>query len=150
MNDHFKKLLAAMDDKLWLRMLVCFLPGLVLGKLAGQFPGAILGGLGTVALIAGVAIFLMWPRLRKIGVEEADAEVGDEMVEPVAAPAPLAEPRPSLETSQLMKQLLEMFGGAGGQMIGAIETELLVNPELSYAGAVELAYRRKQLQTTKT
>lgn len=149
MNEHSAKLLTAMDEKLWLRMLVCFMPGLVLGKLAGQFPNAVLGIVGTMALVAGIAVFTTWKRLRRIGVEEADeAESDDADVVEVAA-TQAVEPRPGTETAKLMSELLDLFSGSGAAMLDAIQTELLVSPKLSYAEAVELALRRRRLQAVK-
>ena len=139
-----------MDEKIWLRMLVCFLPGLVLGKLAGLFPNAVLGALGTLALIVGVALFTMWSRLRKLGVNDEDEqEEGDDQVDLQAPVASVAEPRSSEETATLMTELLELFAGSGVAMIDAIHSELLVSPNLTYAEAIELAHRRKRLQVGK-
>lgn len=149
MNEHLQKNLAAMDEKIWLRMLVCFLPGLVLGKLAGIFPSAALGILGTLALIVGVAVFTMWSRLRKLGVDVEDEEEGDDQVDLQAQVASVVEPRPSEETAKLVTELLELFAGSGVAMIDAIHSELLVSPKLTYAEAIELAHRRKRLQVGK-
>lgn len=154
MNDKAQKLIAAMDEKLWLRMLVLLLPGLVLGKLAGQFPGAILGVAGTVSLVVGMAAFLLWPRLRSLLLgraeigEEADDDVlleGQQGTEPAGV-----EPLAGKETAKLMAELLELFGGSGAQMIDAIQMELDVNSRLSYAEAVEMAHRRKQIQSARS
>lgn len=148
MNDKFQKLLVQMDEKLWLRMLVCFLPGLVVGKLAGQYPGAVLGVTGTLLLVIGVAIFTMWARLRKLGVDEEDeiVEGDDDVAAKPADQVAAAESRSSADTAKAMGELLKLFGGNGELMVNAIETESLVNPALSYGEAVELALRRKRLQ----
>lgn len=141
-------MLVQMDEKLWLRMLVCFLPGLVVGKLAGQFPGAVLGVTGTLLLVIGVAIFTMWGRLRKLGVLEED-EVVEADTDAVATQVPQAAAvgsRSSADTAKAMGELLKLFGGNGELMVNAIETESLVNPSLTYDEAVELALRRKRLQ----
>lgn len=149
MNEHFQKMLTTMDEKLWVRTLVCFLPGIILGKLAGQFPGAVLGVIGNATLILGVAAFTMWSRLRKIGVEDVDEDEGDDLVNAEAVAPYAAEVRSSAETAKLMSELLELFGGSGAAMVDAIHTELLVNPGLSYAQAVGLAHRRKRLHAGK-
>jgi hypothetical protein len=149
MNENFQKLLAQMDEKLWLRMLMCFLPGLVVGKLAGQFPGAILGVTGALLLVIGVAIFTMWARLRKLGSDEDDVVVehdGDVVGTKPGAQVAAAESRSSADTAKAMSELLQLFGGNGELMVKAIETESLVNPALTYGEAVELALRRKRLQ----
>jgi hypothetical protein len=149
MNENFQKLLAQMDEKLWLRMLVCFLPGLVVGKLAGQFPGAFLGVTGTLLLVIGVAIFTMWARLRKLGSAEDDEVVepeGDVVQMTPGAQVAAAESRSGADTAKSMNELLKLFGGDGELMVNAIETESLVNPALTYGEAVELALRRKRLQ----
>ena len=149
MNEKFQNLLVQMDEKLWLRMLVCFLPGLVVGKLAGQFPGAVLGVTGTVLLVIGVAIFTMWSRLRKLGSDEEDDVVQDEddtLQTNSVAQAANAESRSSADITKSMGELLMLFGGNGELMVKAIETESLVNPTLTYGESVELALRRKRLQ----
>lgn len=143
-----------MDEKLWLRMLVLLLPGLVLGKVAGQFPGVILGVVGTVSLVVGMAAFLMWPRLRSLllGPDQIDEESGDDAlqgehqgIEPAGV-----EPRAGMETAKLMAELLELFGGSGAQLVDAIQMELDVNARLSYAEAVEMAHRRKRIQSARS
>lgn len=148
MNEKLQKLLARMDEKLWLRMLVCFLPGLVVGKLAGQYPGAVLGVAGTLLLVLGVAIFTMWSRLRKLGSDDEDYLARDEhdVESTPVIQAVAAESRSSADTAKAMGELLKLFGGDGELMVNAIETESLVNPALTYGEAVELALRRKRLQ----
>jgi nucleotide-binding universal stress UspA family protein len=125
MNENIHKLLTAMDEKIWLRMLVCFLPGLAIGKLAGQHPSAILGVLGTVLLIVGVGAFLMWARLRGVLVDEEEHEDEDVagQAEAVIPALYAAEPRSGAETAKLMTELLELFGGSGAQTIDAVQTE---------------------------
>lgn len=154
MNDKVQKLIAAMDEKLWLRMLVLLLPGLILGKLAGQFPGLILGVVGTVSLVVGMTAFLLWPRIRSLllGIEESNEEAGDDVLLEGDRPTetPSVEAPAGEETAKLMAGLLELFGGSGAQMLDAIQMELDVNSRLSYAEAVEMAHRRKQIQKARS
>ncbi|UTY55881.1 hypothetical protein [Massilia sp. erpn] len=146
MKEHLPKLFTAMDEKLWLRMLVCFLPGLILGKLAGQHPGLIMGLLGTGSLILGITLFFLWPRLRSL-VAGDDGDAAGEPAATAAAAPHAAAPRPGMESAQLMDELQALCGDSGAQAIAAVQTELMVNPKLSYAEAIELAHRRKGLES---
>jgi len=150
MNENCEKLLLAMDEKLWLRMVVCFIPGLVVGKLAGLFPGVVLGVLGTVLLVAGVGIFLAWPRLRALATTEDDEEADEAKETANLRPSlPVAEQRPATEYAKLMTELLDSFGGLSAEAIDAVHTEIMVNPKLTYVEAIELAHRRKRIQVGK-
>lgn len=139
-----------MDDRLWLRMMVCFIPGLVAGKLAGLFPGVVLGMLGMILLVAGVGIFLAWSRLRGLATTEDEEEADDakELVN-TRAPLPVADQRPAAEYAKLMTELLNAFGGSSAEAVDAVHTEIMVNPKLSYGEAIELAHRRKRIQVGK-
>lgn len=150
MKENFEKLLAAMDEKLWLRMIVCFIPGLVVGKLAGLLPGVVLGLVGTILLIVGVGTFLAWSRLRSLGTTDED-EVVEEVARPesTVTPLPVADQRPASEYAKLMTELLDSFGGSGTEAVDAVHTEIMVNPKLSYVEAIELAHRRNRIQVGK-
>jgi hypothetical protein len=147
MKENCEKLLVAMDEKLWLRMMVCFIPGLVIGKLAGLFPGIVLGVFGTILLVAGIGIFLAWSRLRVIATTDDEDEAAEAM-EPgntrVALPA--VDRRPATEYVKLMTELLDSFGGSSAEAVDAVHTEIMVNPKLSYVEAIEMAHRRKRIQ----
>lgn len=139
-----------MDDKLWLRMVVCFIPGLVVGKLAGLFPGVVLGVLGTVLLVAGVGIFLAWPRLRVLATTGDDDEADEAQEAANQRPSlSVAEQRPAAEYAKLMTELLDSFGGSSAEAVDAVHTEIMVNPKLTYVEAIELAHRRKRIQVGK-
>lgn len=150
MKENCEKLLLAMDEKLWLRMVMCFIPGLIVGKLAGLFPGVVVGALGTVLLVAGVGIFLTWPRLRTLATTEDDEETDDVKETSNLRPSlPVAEHRPAAEYAKLMTELLDTFGGASADAVDAVHTEIMVNPKLTYVEAIELAHRRKRIQIGK-
>jgi hypothetical protein len=150
MKENCEKLLLAMDEKLWLRMVVCFIPGLVVGKLAGLFPGVVLGVLGTVLLVAGVGIFLAWPRLRALATTEDEEETDEaKETENLRSSLPVAEQRPAAEYVKLMTELLDSFDGSSAEAIDAVHTEIMVNPKLTYVEAIELAHRRKRIQVGK-
>lgn len=150
MKENCEKLLVAMDEKIWMRMAVCFIPGLVVGKLAGLYPGAVIGVLGTVLLVVGVGIFLAWSRLRSLAKPEDEEEV-DEGSEPAnLRPAlPAVDQRPAAEYAKLMTELLDSFDGSSAEAVDAVHTEIMVNPKLTYVEAIELAHRRKRIQIGK-
>jgi len=150
MKENCEKLLAAMDAKLWLRMAVCFIPGLVVGKLAGLFPGVAIGVLGTGLLVAGVGIFLAWSRLRALATNEDEQQANEpnEAANP-RNPSPVTDQRPAAEYAKLMTELLAFFGDSSAEAVDAVHTEIAVNPKLSYGEAIEQAHRRKRIQTGK-
>jgi hypothetical protein len=149
MKENFQTLLAKMDEKLWLRMLICFMPGIVVSKLAGQMPGPFIGMVGIILLIVGGAVFVMWARLR--GLEPADDEEEETVEKPVALAPGLhqIEQRPASEYSKLMTELVAYYGGSGVAAVDAVATEVAVNPKLTYVEAIELAHRRKRLEVVK-
>lgn len=149
MNENCEKLLVAMDEKLWLRMAVCFIPGLIIGKLAGIFPGVVLGTLGTILLVAGVGIFLAWSRLRSLATGEQEEAEEDAAGEKVESALPPAEQRPAEEYAKLMTELIDAFDGSGTEAVDAVHTEIFINPRLTYVEAIELAHRRKRFKVGK-
>jgi Na+/melibiose symporter-like transporter len=62
----FQELLTKMDQKHWLRMVVCFLPGIITSKLAAM-PGSPYAArvAGVCVLIAGVSLYMCWNKLRE-------------------------------------------------------------------------------------
>ena len=138
MNPHVQKLLAQMDEKNWLRMLVCFMPGLIISKIAGQYPNMVTGVLGIGSLAGGVGIFLAWNRIRGI---QADADGEDEEEEDLVAATTV---RTGAETARLITELVASCSGSATEALKLIETELLVTPGLTYDDAVEMAFRRKR------
>lgn len=139
-----------MDEKIWMRMAVCFIPGLVVGKLAGLYPSGILGVLGTVLLVAGVGTFLAWPRLRALATTEEDEEADEDTEAANLRPSlPMAEQRPAAEYAKLMTELLDSFGGSSAEAVDVVHTEIMVNPTLTYGAAIELAHRRKRIEVGK-
>lgn len=150
MTPKINKLLSSMDEHNWCRMLVCFTPGLVLGKLVSPFGVPLLTTAANVVLAAGFGIYFIWPRLRPHqDTDELDME-GIELVEqPVAAHPPAAPGRASGavskmggEYSSMMKELIELCGGITDKAFELINTELAIDSSLTYTEALERALRR--------
>jgi ABC-type nickel/cobalt efflux system permease component RcnA len=144
---NISSLVTLMDERPWLRMLVCFTPGLVIGKLAAYQPaGSVLSIVSTVLLIIGVGLYLAWGRLRAklapgdVSDDEVVAELDDVPVAAAAAQASASEQLHSLA------ELRALCGEAERESDRLISLELKVNPQLSFAEATRSALARKKLQ----
>jgi hypothetical protein len=143
MNQKIATLLSAMDQKTWCRMLVCYTPTLVLGKLASQFGQPALGYAATGFLVIGTAVFLTWSRIRGIKNEPVGAgeQFETETAVSVSTPArPLEET--GREAAKGMAELVQACDGSSVRAIELIELELDLDSSLSYAGAIHRALKR--------
>ncbi len=141
-NEPLKKFMNSMDRLQWLRMLVCFMPGLVLMKLATYQSGVpSVNIFATGVLIIGGAAFALWPRLR--GLRRADDLVaeddGSELVQTTSA---LLE-QSGQEHAKMVSALFDLCDEAKSQAMLLIETEIAVDPKLTYGEAIERALQRR-------
>jgi hypothetical protein len=137
-----------MDQRQWFRMLVCFLPGLVLGKLAGtQDAGSFLSLIASAILVVGIVTFVMWNRVRARFQPEPDADT-DAAMEAVVEDAPAALAPTEVPGEALLADLAELRALCGEQepeSIRLIATELMVNPGTSFAVATRAALSRRRV-----
>lgn len=150
MTPKINKLLLSMDEHNWCRMLVCFTPGLVLGKLVSPLGVPLLNTAANVVLVAGFAIYFFWPRLRPHqDTDELDMD-GVKLVEQSVASHPPASPgrasgavsKMGGEYSAMMKELIDLCGGITDKALELINTELAIDSSLIYTEALERALRR--------
>jgi hypothetical protein len=139
--------LTMMEERLWFRMIVCFLPPLVFVKLAGYADeGAFLGKAATAVLLLGVAMYVFWPRLRgwATPVDEDDAQ--DMEAEDIA---PIAAGDSGNVSGRVQVDLLTELRGlcqeSDRDSDRLIAMEIAVNPQLSYAEATRSAINRKRI-----
>lgn len=147
MPNNFNDFLRMMDERQWFRMLICFLPGLILGKLAGsQEPGSFLSVVASVILVGGVVSFVMWNRLRaKFQPEQADEteeEVGTSIE---SAPAAYQNVVPGTFQLADLAELRAMCNEQEPESMQLIAMELMVNPQLTFAEATKAALSRRKI-----
>lgn len=132
-----------MDERHWVRMVVCFLPGLVVGKAAGYVPGnSFVTSVATLFLIAGVATYLLWSRIRA-RTNQVDAGVDEDSVE-VMDDGEIVEAVSGAQVLQHLAQLRALCGETERESDRAIAMELALNPDLSFGEAAHNALVRKQ------
>jgi len=140
--------LSMMDERVWFRMIVCFLPGLVLLKLFGYSPeGSILNMLTAAVLIIGVGIYLCWGRIRGLSpVSEDEVAVDDQEVlasDPSAARS--TQQVSGQEQIAVLAELRTLCGEADRESDRLIATEIQINPKLSFSEAAQNALARRRI-----
>lgn len=141
---NFSEFAQLVDQHMWLRMIVCFLPGLVIGKLAnGSGAGSALGGASTVLLAVGVAVFLLWPRIRAKFAGDDELDEGDAIIKDVGEPT--LDPAAGRETLQLLAELRALCGEEERESDRLVALEVAMNPDLTLAEATQAAIGRKRL-----
>lgn len=137
-----------MDERQWFRMLVCFLPGLILGKLAGSYDkGSIVSLVASAILILGIVTFVMWKRMRARFQFEQDAETDVDTVA-VMDEAPAALTPTEIPGEALLADLAELRALCGErepESIRLIATELMVSPGASFSAATRAALSRRRV-----
>jgi hypothetical protein len=139
--------LSMMDERLWFRMIVCFLPGLVLLKLFGYSADGSLAGMLTAAvLIIGVAIYLLWGRIRGISPGgEGEDGVEEERVESDALAVRSTPEVSGLEQIAVLTELRSLCGEAERESDRLIAMEIQVNPKMSFSEAAQSALARRRI-----
>lgn len=146
-----------MDEQNWFRLLVGFGPGLIVGKLATQIGSAGLSVASGILLAAGMGVYLAWPMVRaKMAARdeaEAEAETEAQLVHERETARPLERPAaPATGASQAaeMASLVKLCGGHADRALELVNVELSVDPNQTYASALERALRRQELFAHRT
>lgn len=147
MPKNLVEFLAMMDERLWFRMTVCFLPGLVLLKLFGySADGSLAGMLAAAVLIIGVAIYMLWGRIRGISLEgEGEDGVKEESAKSDALAVRSAPEVSGLEQLAVLTELRSLCNEAERESDRLIAMEIQVNPELSFSEAAQIALARRRI-----
>lgn len=134
MNKRTTYFLNLMNTKNWFRMLVCFMPGIILGKLAtslGASKGITLAC--SVLLLFGLVIYAGWSLIRK----KFDAVNNDK---PGDSESTAADEGAS--SSEKLTEIIALCGGNEQLANNLILVECKLNPDLSYSAALDIARRR--------
>lgn len=147
MPKSMSEFLAMMDDHLWFRMLVCFLPPLIIVKLIGYFDnGLLLNKAPTAVLLIGVALYVFWERVRDwMTPAEADAEEDTQVFEPSSTPGGVVtEPQGRFQV-EMLAELRGLCQESERESERLIAVEVAINPQISYLEATRRAIVRKRV-----
>lgn len=147
MPKNMSEFLNMMDERLWFRMIVCFLPALVFVKLAGYAEdGRFIDKASTAVLLIGVALYVFWARVRgwAAPADESDAKELD-AVEVASTNSMGSDDMSGRTQVNLLNELRGLCQEAERESDRLIVTELAVNPQLSYAEATRSAINRKRI-----
>lgn len=129
MNAKLQLLIQQMNDKNWVRMVVCFFPGIVLGKVFAQLNAPeLLQTAATVLLLLGAFIWMFWSKIKK---RLLDAAGGQDAV---------------FSDDECIKELQSRCQMNNEDWEKLIFLEMKLNPTLNYSQALDLALQRKRLQ----
>lgn len=146
----FAALLGKMDDVQWFRMIICFLPGLVIVKLFGSVGNTTVGNwISTVFLVGGVALYVLWGPIRRV-VDRQDHSLEEDDGVMVGAEPAFATTRDAIEQAtsyqlQMLEELRVLCVEEESRSAKLIAFEISANPQLSYAEATQVALRRYKL-----
>lgn len=148
MPKNMSEFLTMMDERLWFRMVVCFLPPLVLVKLIGYADDeSFLNKASTAILLIFVALYVFWPKLRGWSrpAEEGDAidEGLDEGIESITGTS--ADRVDAHDQVGMLAELRALCQEPERESDRLIAMEVAVNPHLSYAEATRSAIARKRM-----
>lgn len=148
MPKNFSEFLAMMDERLWFRMIVCMLPGLVAAKLFGvSGDSSFLTNIGTAVLVVGVALYAFWGRIRGLSnVDEADVELEGNAEE--AREILTSDKQWSVsgkEQLDILAELRTLCQEVDRESDRLIAQEIAVNPRLSFAEATKSALARRRM-----
>jgi len=147
MPKNISEILAMMDDRLWFRMVVCFLPALVTVKLVGYIDGGSpVNKISTGVLLIGVALYVFWGRIRGWSAHEGDNtshDVGSSDVQ-FSAYAANEEVQGHVQV-EMLAELRALCHEVESESVRLVAVEIAVNPELSYAEATRSAIARKRI-----
>lgn len=135
MDNKTKHFLTLMNTKNWFRMLVCFMPGIILGKLAASLGASKNVSLvGTLLLAFGLMIYAGWNIIRKKFNAINDAKsTGSESTETISE---------DVSANDKMTEIVALCGGNEQLANNLILIECKLNPNLSYSAAMDIAHRR--------
>lgn len=148
MNPRVSAFVAKVDSTTWLRMLICFLPGLVASKLSATLNAPLAVSLASsVLLLAGVAAFMGWYKIRTFipGLVQDQAE--NEVIEAGVSNVQIADTQDVMHLLEQMEQLRKLCSGEG-EMLALLKKEASISPEMSFPAVIEITYRRRKFETT--
>lgn len=143
MTESIQRLIAQMDEKHWLRLLVCVLPGLIASKV-GSYDAApsLLRTFAPLLLLAGIGVYACWKRIRRGAVGGAD-ETEDEDKEMQSA---VESPTLEIPVERSLTQISDLYRECGGdfnEVMKLLGTESKLHPEKALPAVIEETHHRK-------
>lgn len=124
------KLFHIMDKKHWVRMLVCFGPGIALHEIAVLVDAPELKIVSTGILAIGLLVYVPWTLVRM----------------KFTTSQPPVEGHLLQNHEQMMRELCELCDGDQNKALMLVSQEQTLNPDHTYLFAIEKAYQRKKLE----
>lgn len=141
--------LTKMDESQWFRMVVCFLPGLVFVKLAGNSTdGSLLSWVSTVLMLTGFSIYLSWGKIRSLIRPEVGDENGLEEQQDMESSSSAAYTHADVTGKEQLDMIVALQMLCGEEMqesLRLISIEIAVNPRLSFSDATSSALERRKI-----
>lgn len=143
MSKLFFDLVRNMDKHNWFRMLVCFTPGLVLGKLVKHADSPTLSIVSSLLLIFGVTVYLGWKWLRERLMGEAGPGLA---TEPIGGSAGAQDGSEGEHQDQTLVALIELCNGDANIALRLVSTEIAMHG-VNYGEAILRAYDRRHYES---
>lgn len=135
-----------MDERLWFRMIVCFLPPLIIVKLAGYSDNvSLLNRTSTAVLLTGVALYVFWGRLRGWTAQEENDAEQEAGVSEYTAVSDVPTEQPGGIQLAMLAELRGLCQELERESEKLIAIELAVSPKISYSEATRRAIARKSI-----
>jgi hypothetical protein len=146
MPKNLSEFITMMDERLWFRMVVCFLPPLIIVKLASYSDNvSLLNKTSTGVLVLGVALYVFWGRLRSWTAGEENDAGQDGGVSEYAGVVDVTEEQPGGIQLAMLAELRGLCQEPERESEKLIAIELAVNAKISYAEATRRAIARKSI-----
>jgi hypothetical protein len=148
MPKNFSQVIAMMDERLWFRMTVCFLPGLILLKLVGYgSERSFLNMVSAAVLVIGVLLYAFWGRIRGFtALGEQDTATAEDVVSDGDTSVERTYPDVSgREQLDMLAELRALCKEEARESDRLIATEIAVNPQLSFSDATRGAVARRRI-----
>lgn len=142
MSKLFFDLVRNMDKHNWFRMLVCFTPGLVMGKLVKYADSPLLSIASSLLLIAGVTVYLGWKWMRERLMGEAGSGLGTDAIESSGG---LQDGSDGEHQDQTLAALIELCNGDAKIALRLVSTEIAMHG-VDFGEAILRAYDRRHFE----
>lgn len=143
MEKNLQQLINQMDNKHWLRLLVCLMPGLIMSKVASyEFAPVGLQIGASLVLLLGIAGYAFWGRIRNASADDEsnslDEATNEEYVE--------SPHRSNLAPGRSLDQLKELHAACAGdfeEVLQLLRSEVALHPEQSLTAVIAEAHHRR-------
>lgn len=147
MVEKLHKLLEQMDEKHWVRISVCLVPGLLAGKVTSSVGAPEIVQQATSGLLLiGLIIYALWKPVRRRFSEEAfqGHEANEQNVQETT-PEHSEIDKNDPDFAELMNELSGLCNGNAQEALRLVAMEYAVQDKSSYTDAIANALQRKKI-----